>query len=146
MNSSSPRSPEPGWYPDPDVVLGLRYWDGQRWTEHRTPDPGAVSKETRPPRTLGVAILLPIVVLAFYWVILEATWSGCNWTTEPPSVGEYLVTFLFALVPIGFFVYGWRRGQKSLILAAQVALVTVLTAFLLFFVSFAVVADHGCFS
>jgi Protein of unknown function (DUF2510) len=24
-------SPLPGWYPDPSGVLGLRYWDGQKW-------------------------------------------------------------------------------------------------------------------
>lgn len=25
------------WYPDPEDPTGLRYWDGFRWTEHRTP-------------------------------------------------------------------------------------------------------------
>ena len=24
---------EPGWYPDPSGTLGLRFWDGLRWTE-----------------------------------------------------------------------------------------------------------------
>jgi len=27
----------PGWYADPQVSSGLRYWDGQRWTDHRAP-------------------------------------------------------------------------------------------------------------
>lgn len=26
-----------GWYPDPDGSGGQRYWDGNVWTEHRTP-------------------------------------------------------------------------------------------------------------
>ena len=26
-----------GWYPDPDGDGGQRYWDGDRWTEHRAP-------------------------------------------------------------------------------------------------------------
>jgi len=26
----------PAWYPDPDQPGHLRYWDGTRWTEHRT--------------------------------------------------------------------------------------------------------------
>jgi hypothetical protein len=32
--------PVAGWYPDPDVHGGQRYWDGQRWTDdRRTPGP-----------------------------------------------------------------------------------------------------------
>ena len=27
-------NPQPAWYPDPTGAPGLRYWDGQRWTEH----------------------------------------------------------------------------------------------------------------
>jgi hypothetical protein len=27
----------PGWYPDPEVAGGQRYWDGSAWTENRTP-------------------------------------------------------------------------------------------------------------
>jgi len=29
----------PGWYPDPEDVAQVRYWDGQMWTEHRAPVP-----------------------------------------------------------------------------------------------------------
>ncbi|GCD89924.1 Ltp family lipoprotein [Nocardioides sp. LS1] len=29
-------TPPPGWYPD-NLGPGLRYWDGQRWTEHTAP-------------------------------------------------------------------------------------------------------------
>jgi Protein of unknown function (DUF2510)/Phospholipase_D-nuclease N-terminal len=31
----------PGWYPDPHGA-GLRWWDGQRWTEHVSDRPGGV--------------------------------------------------------------------------------------------------------
>lgn len=27
----------PGWYPDPELVDTVRYWDGDDWTEHRAP-------------------------------------------------------------------------------------------------------------
>jgi uncharacterized protein len=26
----------PGWYPDPNVPGGQRYWDGTQWTEHQS--------------------------------------------------------------------------------------------------------------
>lgn len=29
--------PPAGWYPDPEVPSGQRYWDGSRWTRHRAP-------------------------------------------------------------------------------------------------------------
>lgn len=42
------------WYPDPENPQLLRYWDGQRWTEHRAPNPqtpstGAPSAAATPP-------------------------------------------------------------------------------------------------
>lgn len=33
--------PPPGWYPDPHDATTQRYWDGSRWTEHRSPVQGA---------------------------------------------------------------------------------------------------------
>lgn len=34
-----PVSPPAGWYGDPDHQGYNRWWDGHRWTEHRTPKP-----------------------------------------------------------------------------------------------------------
>jgi hypothetical protein len=31
----APAAAPPNWYPDPDGVSRLRYWDGTQWTEHR---------------------------------------------------------------------------------------------------------------
>ena len=31
------QDPAPGWYPDPEVAGGQRYWDGSQWTEHKAP-------------------------------------------------------------------------------------------------------------
>ena len=33
--------PPAAWYADPGGSGGLRYWDGQRWTEHVTPPPSS---------------------------------------------------------------------------------------------------------
>jgi hypothetical protein len=33
------RMPEPGWYPDPAMIGGLRWWDGTQWSEHRLVPP-----------------------------------------------------------------------------------------------------------
>ena len=30
------RLPPPAWYADPENAQGMRYWDGAKWTEHRT--------------------------------------------------------------------------------------------------------------
>ena len=38
--ATSTRLPPAGWYADPDGQPGRRWWDGERWTEHR--DTGAV--------------------------------------------------------------------------------------------------------
>jgi len=38
------------WYPDPDDPSQLRYWDGSRWTEHRSPATSGVTAGA-PPET-----------------------------------------------------------------------------------------------
>lgn len=54
------------WYPNPDGTGGLRYWDGQRWTEHTHGKPetaeetAAVAEATpvvEPPRSVGIALI-----------------------------------------------------------------------------------------
>lgn len=35
--TAAPMLPPAGWMPDQDQPHMLRWWDGQRWTEHTTP-------------------------------------------------------------------------------------------------------------
>jgi hypothetical protein len=32
-------APQAGWYDDPDMALRLRWWDGERWSQHTRPKP-----------------------------------------------------------------------------------------------------------
>jgi uncharacterized protein len=43
MESGDPgrQGAAPGWYPDPGVPGGQRWWDGTRWTDHASPPPQA---------------------------------------------------------------------------------------------------------
>jgi hypothetical protein len=50
---TSATAPGPtGWYPDPDGGAGVRYWDGQAWTEHRAMP--IAEEATAPPAPPGV--------------------------------------------------------------------------------------------
>ena len=60
--SDAPR-PVAGWYADPQAPGGLRYWDGEDWTEHRAPPPGAPPPM---PKTSGMAIAS--LVCGIVWV------------------------------------------------------------------------------
>jgi hypothetical protein len=48
-DARTPGDPVAGWYPDPDVHGGQRYWDGRRWTDdRRTPGPPAPAPSPTP--------------------------------------------------------------------------------------------------
>lgn len=57
--------PGPGWFPDPADPNTLRYWDGQQWTDNRTPAHGAVPGGAAGVKTNGMAIAS--LVLGLLW-------------------------------------------------------------------------------
>jgi hypothetical protein len=58
-----------GWYPDPDQVGTVRYWDGSAWTEQRAPA-GSSAKPMNPAVIAGVGIALAGIVAIFIGVFL----------------------------------------------------------------------------
>jgi len=57
--------PPAAWYADPENATGMRYWDGSRWTEHRT------NYRAEAPTSQGASDALVITgyVLAFLFPI-----------------------------------------------------------------------------
>lgn len=60
----------PGWFPNPDHPGLLRYWDGERWTEHTAPAAPAVVSAGPSTMTIarGVALGLIVVIAAIFFV------------------------------------------------------------------------------
>ncbi|MCN4331278.1 DUF2510 domain-containing protein [Mycobacterium tuberculosis] len=79
-------SPPAGWYTDPDGSAGQRYWDGDRWTRHRRPNPSA----PRSPLALRVDGL-------------RSRWLGM------PAGLRLTVPVAAVLTMVGVAVYAWIR-------------------------------------
>ena len=57
--------PSAAWYQDPENPLGMRYWDGTRWTEHKT-DYLAAS----PKKEVGEGMVAAGYILSFLFPIV----------------------------------------------------------------------------
>jgi Protein of unknown function (DUF2510) len=106
----------PGWYDDSSGSGGLRWWDGQRWTEHRHPGfpqpgpyPGGVpapgagypppvwagfdnapAPARRTPRALRVTLILVAAALiaGIGWYYLRTGTTDTKWYQEGYDVGK----------------------------------------------------------
>lgn len=92
--------PPPGWYPDPWVPAGLRWWDGRDWTPHAAPmaPPGPPFDPERSRSAavlarwamLAQAVATSVMALAAY-PVLRSAFDGFAETfddaTRDPGVG-----------------------------------------------------------
>lgn len=68
-NGEARTGPGPGWYDDPDVPGGKRFYDGNSWTDQRTPPPPVPVMAQAPvqqSKTSGMAIAS--LVLGLVWI------------------------------------------------------------------------------
>jgi hypothetical protein len=74
--------PSAGWYRDPSGAFPLRFWDGQRWTEHvvwpNRPAPSAIEpawqKFQSLPRWIQVVSWIALTVIAYLLFGLLSAW------------------------------------------------------------------------
>lgn len=119
MNQNQPPA---NWYPDPDSSSYLRYWDGNAWTEHRTPLIQPVAKRTFKTGTTKISrILVPVSIVlwvaalwfvAYYPVVSRAGLSNDGITTGSEAFLGGAVYFWF---PFGPWIAWW--GNIIMLLA-----------------------------
>ena len=91
-----------GWYPDPDTSnpqapRGQRYWDGQQWTTHVAPPPGAAGPGMPPYAPMPAAAGGPVVATTPDGQVLSGWWR---------RVGAYLIDWL--IIGLVSMLVGWR--------------------------------------
>ena len=67
--------PPAGWYADPLVAGGWRWWDGHAWTPYASapPAPGVPARKPRLPRWLSVPVLVAAPLVILLLAVLTAT-------------------------------------------------------------------------
>jgi hypothetical protein len=72
MTDPAPPKTPAGWYPE--GVNGMRYWDGDAWTDHRAPATAAPPRAKRTRNYLGdlsvAAVIIAIIAFAIWQVPL----------------------------------------------------------------------------
>lgn len=110
MDWKPPPTAPPAWHPDPSDPAKLRYWDGQRWTEHQAPRqlevivPPAPRADTRNwfkrNPAAGVAILTAIAIFAVPVVVQQTS------APTPDPATEACADFIIA-------AYDYQEGVST---------------------------------
>lgn len=73
----------PGWYPDPFVKDGIRYWDGRQWTSHRgvrkRPDHPPAPPHPTLPLWVGIGSVLAIVIPVVVVRVMVRVFARYDW-------------------------------------------------------------------
>ena len=99
----------PGWYPDPWQPTAIRFWDGQRWTEHRAVQRVASAPPKPPHPTLplrvGVIAMVLVVVPVVASRIVVRTLVDHDW----PLVSYMLISTVIGYAPT---LLWWRYVSR----------------------------------
>ena len=76
--------PPAAWYADPENATGMRYWDGTRWTEHRTnyrADPATEARSSEGMVAAGyvLSFLIPIVGVVLGIILIRRKSTHGPW-------------------------------------------------------------------
>lgn len=108
-----------GWYPDPDPDApepkGQRYWDGQQWTEHLQPAPGAgpTAPYGTAPGTPGPYASYPAGGYAATQVATATTPDGQPVSGWWRRAGAYVLDGLIINVITGIIGFPWIRDVSA---------------------------------
>lgn len=118
-------APARGWYVDPNVAAQLRWFDGERWTEHTAPMPPTVPARIGGPRTHPLAVaslvcslaaLLTCGIGAFAGVILGHVARGRIKASDGADTGSGLA---LAGLAIGYLVIAGLVTVAGILLTAR---------------------------
>jgi hypothetical protein len=93
--------PPAAWYADPENPEGMRYWDGGRWTEHRTDYRAAPAPKKAGDGLIAAgyifSFLIPVVGVVIGLIVMGRKNSNGRW------ILALSLLFLAAFVAIGDF-------------------------------------------
>lgn len=115
-------TPRPGWYPDPENTGGTRWWDGARWTDHRSapyaapyasPYSAAATAQLKAPEGtdwntawIWLVVFLPMLPLL---ALLTDDWSRIVDLNDPTGLStfRYLLSPGYLIAALGgWVIYG----------------------------------------